>query len=368
MDYYKTLGVEKNASLDEIKKAYRKLALKHHPDKTGGDEKKFKEINEAYQVLSDSNKRARYDQFGSAGANGPGFSGNSGFAGSSDFSNFAQGSSANFDFGDVFETFFGEGTGRRSRASTATHKGRDLETALDLTFQEAVFGVEKELNLEILSECEACEGRGYAPGSKISICKKCGGTGQVERIQRTILGNLRNVAACPDCDGEGKVPEKICSVCRGEGRVSGRKTVKVKIPAGVDNGTVLKIAGKGEAGRRGSRAGDLYLHLRVERSARFTRDGNQIKTKLEIGVPQAVLGDEVEIETIYGKKTIKIPAGVQDGQRIKLKGLGVQRQGAYEKGDHLVEVKIKIPEKLSRKEKELYEELAKEKGKGGWWK
>lgn len=366
-DYYDILGINKNASIDEIKKAYRKQALEHHPDRNKGDkgsEEQFKKVNEAYQVLSDPEKRKQYDTFGSYQETPGGQAG--GFQGF-DFSNFQGGSFGGFE--DIFETFFGNsfGGGRQSRTRRST-QGEDINLQLHITFEEAVFGVEKEITVQRQETCTACTGSGVEPGSKMINCITCGGTGQVEYVQRSFLGSIRSVAACSTCGGEGKVPEKKCATCHGEGRVIAQDKITVSIPSGVENGSVLRVSGKGQAGKKGSASGDLFLHMLVEPSKKFQREGKNIYTDLEISNVQAVLGGEVNVDTVYGKKTVKIPKGIQEGEMIRLKGLGIKETGGTGTGDHYLRVRIKIPKKLSKKEEELYQELMKlGQGKKGWF-
>ena len=372
-DLYDILGLKKGATEQEIKSAYRKLALKWHPDKHKGEkdaETKFKEINQAYEVLSDKKKRQQYDTFGSTGGPG-GFPGGgaggfdfSGF----DFSGFSGGS--NSGFADIFETFFGGQAGQKNRSKrSASMRGSDIEAAIKITFEEAVFGAEKELEIVKADVCRHCNGNGAEPGSKIINCKTCSGTGEVRSVRNTILGQMTTSHVCTECNGEGKIPEKKCKVCHGTTRERVKDRVKIKIPAGVDNGSTVRLTGKGEGGIKGGPSGDLYINLIVIPSKNFVRHGSDIHSIIEIPVITAVLGGETEIETIHGKEKIKIPAGTDDGKVFKLSDKGVQKIGSTNKGDHLAKIKIIIPKKLSKKEKELYMELAKEQGieikKGG---
>lgn len=373
-DLYEILGVAKGANDQEIKNSYRKLALKYHPDKHKGDkasEEKFKEINQAYEVLSDKSKRQQYDTFGSANGPGGGFGGGGGGQGFGGF-DFGGGASG---FADIFETFFGGagggGKSRSSRKSSGAVRGNDIEANIKITFEEAVFGCEKELEISKPDQCGHCKGNGAEPGSSIVTCRKCGGSGEIRMIRNTILGQMSTAHVCDECNGAGRVAEKKCTVCHGTTRVRTKDRVKVRIPAGVDNGSTIRVTGKGEGGARGGGSGDLYINLGVEASRRFVRSGTDIHSEVEIQAVQAVLGGEVEVDTLDGKQTIKIPAGTQDGKVFKISEKGVVRIGGSARGNHLVKIRVKIPEKLSKREKELYIELAGEAGidikKGGWW-
>jgi len=366
---YEVLGVSKTATDAEIKSAYRKAALKSHPDKNKGDkdaEQKFKEINVAYEVLSDKQKRQQYDTFGSAGPRG-GVGGGGGQAGGFDFNgmNFDFGGNGSAGFADIFESFFGGGMsgGGRSKRSKKSGpiRGNDIEAHVNISFDDAVFGAEKELEITKSDVCNHCSGKGAEPGSSIITCKTCGGTGEIRSVRNTILGQMTTSSICDECNGEGKRPEKLCTVCHGTTRVRVKERVKVKIPAGVDNGSTLKIAGKGEGGIKNGPSGDLYILLVVDQSKKFIRDGLDIHGEKEIHLLQAVLGDEVTVETIHGEKTIKVPAGTTDSKVFKISGEGVKKSSGHA-GDHYVKIKIKIPDKLSKKERELYIALAAEAG------
>lgn len=355
-DYYELLGVSKGASAEEIKKAYRKLALKYHPDKGGGKEAetKFKEINEAYQVLSDPKKRQTYDQFGTAGfgAGGGGF----------DWSQYAQGGGFNINFedlggiGDIFEMFTGGGRAARPR------KGADIEARITIDFMEAVKGVEREVVLDKYNVCESCAGTGGEKGAGFKTCEKCGGSGRVQVARETMFGTIAQTATCEVCGGAGKTPEKVCTRCHAAGRIRERKAVKVKIPAGIDNGQSIRITGAGEAGPAGTPAGDLYLVVSVRPSAKFKRSGYDVMTDVKISFPQAALGTTIEVETVEGKVGLKIPAGTQPGKVFKLSGRGIRALNSPRKGDHLVTVDISVPNKLSRKQRELLEDFESDKG------
>lgn len=356
-DYYKILGVKKDATQDEIKKAYRKLSKQHHPDLNKGNsesEAKFKEINEAYQTLGNEKARSAYDQFGTTGGGG-GFAGENPFGGGFNSQGFNF-NGANFgDFGDIFEQFFGGGGRTRSRKPT---RGSDLELALTISFEEAVFGIEKEIKITHTVECEHCHGTGAEPNTKTKTCEECGGTGQINEQRRTILGIVQTRRTCPTCEGAGQIPEKKCTKCHGAGIKNHSETIKIKIPSATENGSVLRMRGKGDSVKGGVPAGDLYIHIAVQPSREFIREGLNIYSETKIHALQATLGDEIEIQTVNGKKKIKIPAGTQPDQKFRLKGEGVPnpRGGA---GDHYVTVHIEIPKKLSHKEKELYSELVK---------
>lgn len=357
MDPYKTLGVDKNASDADIKKAYRRLALKYHPDKGGTkeDEKKFKEVTQAYEILGDKQKRAQYDQFGSVGT-GPGGPGFGGF----DFSGFQD---VKFDFGggfgDIFDTFFGGGA-KRAKQKQGPLRGNDIEIIVHFSFDEAVFGTTKEVEISRYETCEHCKGMGNEPGSKIIDCDTCQGTGQHVRVQRTPLGQIQTASTCDKCNGAGKIPEKKCRECKGEGRILKHRKIKIKIPAGIHDKAAIRLSEKGEAGLRGGPAGDLFAHISVSGSKEFEREGNDIKTTQNIHLLQAVLGDEIDVKTIHGNVKLKVPAGTESGKSFKLKDYGVPKVGTTTKGDHIVKIIVDTPKKLSKKEKELYEELVKE--------
>lgn len=357
-NYYDILGINKSANQDEVKKAFRKLAHEHHPDKKTGNVDKFKEINEAYQVLGNEEKRRQYDQFGQtfngAGSQG-GRPGGNPFGGG--FGGFNQGN-VNFDFGDagdlgdIFGSFFGGGMGGRSQSS----RGDDLQVEMAIDFKESVFGVEKFLDLSKQVVCDSCHGNGAEPGSKINACVTCGGTGRVVRLQQTILGNFQTQTVCPDCHGEGKKPEKKCNKCNGIGHVRGNEKVKVIIPAGISDGQSVKISGKGDIGDRGL-AGDLYIRIKVREDKRFEREGDDILSQSHISLKQAILGDKIIVETVDGPVSLKIPEGTQSHTQFKLKGKGVTHLRQYGRGDHLVEIIVDIPKGLSRSQRKLLEQI-----------
>lgn len=351
-DHYKTLDVDKNASQDEIKKAFRKLAHKYHPDKEGGDEEKFKEINAAYQILGDEQKRKQYDQFGDAafggGAGGAGFGGfGQGFGGFG-----AQG--VNFDFGDMgdlgdlFGGIFGGGRGRR-RA-----RGQDIQVDMNLEFEEMVRGAEKEVTLRKMDSCDACAGTG-AKDAKTRTCTSCDGQG-VKRVARnTPFGQIAQTVACDVCHGRCEEPETVCSTCSGTGTIKKESTIKITLPAGMSDGETVRVRGKGEAAPHGGESGDLFIRVFVKSDNRFTRDGYDLRSEVKIGFTQAALGDSIEVETIDGPVKMKIPAGTQSGETLSIKGKGVDT--ARGRGNQLVTIQVVTPGKLNKKQKKVLEEL-----------
>lgn len=367
-DYYETLGVSKDASADDIKKAYRKLAVKHHPDKEGGDEQKFKEISEAYEVLGDPEKRQQYDRFGheayqsaqSAGGSADPFGGFGGFGGGQQFE-FDLG---DLDLGDIFGSFFGGGTQRSRRQQT--QRGRDVEARITIDFEEAVFGTEKTVNLDLEDACSRCEGSMAEPGSNTKTCDTCGGQGQVVQAQRTMLGTIQHATVCPDCHGSGSVPEKACNECNGKGTKRSKHKINVKIPAGISDGSTIRLRERGEAppgGGSQATKGDLYVHVSVRPSKQFTRQGKDIVSEATIDMVDAALGTEIEVPTVDGEKKLKVPAGTQHGQTFRISGSGVPHGRGDTRGDHLVTVNVSIPKKLSGKQKELLQELRKHRKK-----
>ena len=358
-DYYSILGVSKGANADEIKSAFRKKAHEHHPDK-GGNAEKFKELNEAYQVLGNAEKRQRYDQFGSAAFNQGGYGGGASAYGGQGFSGFQNGN-MNFDFedlGDMFGGFgdiFGFGGGRSGAKKQS--RGRDLEMRVSLDFLEAAFGLEKELSFAKNVVCNKCHGNGAEPGAKIDNCTTCGGSGRITGVQRTILGNIQTQSACPSCGGEGKIYSQPCSKCEGSGVHHETVKLKVRIPAGINDGESIRLSGQGEAGRKGAPAGDLYLRVRVSEHKTFRREGYDIKTEEIISIKQAILGDKIEIETIHGPIRLKIPEGTQSGTIFKLKEKGINKLHNRGLGDQYVKVIVNIPARLNKKQKQLLEDL-----------
>lgn len=359
-DYYEVLGVSKTASSDEIKKAYRKLAIKYHPDKEGGSEEKFKEINEAYEVLKDSDKRSRYDQFGHAGVGGNGFSGGNPFEGFnySNYGGFAQG--FDFDISDIFGDIFGGGSSRRSPEE---NRGADLAVRIVLTFEESIFGTEKTVKYDADRVCENCHGTKCEPGHKMKTCPTCNGTGQEIKVVNSILGQIRQNMTCSTCHGAGQIPEKPCSVCRGKGVQKEKVELTVKIPAGIMDGASIRIAGRG-SDVAGGTSGDLYVRVDVKAHKKFTREGDLILSSQKISMIDAALGSVVDVETIDGNVKMKIPAGTQSGTDFKLSNHGVPRASGSSRGAHIVRIIVETPTKLNRKQKEALEAYKKATKKG----
>ena len=351
-DYYNVLGVDKSASKDEIKKAFHKMAHKYHPDKSGGDEAKFKEVNEAYQILSDDQKRAQYDQFGSAGPN-MGYGGGAQDFGGFDFSGFTQNGGFEFDLGDMFGDMFGGG-----RRSARERRGNDLQTSMTIEFKDAIFGVEKELRIKKPSTCTTCKGDGAKPGTHLETCSHCGGKGQVRNIQRTILGSIATTQICDKCHGVGKIPKTPCENCRGKGVVNEERTIKLTVPAGIMHGETLRLSGMGEAVQGGA-SGDLYVHISVTPHKSILRQGADLVTTLPIKLTDALLGTTYAIQTLDGTESVVVPAGTRVGDTVILKGKGVPT-GSHRRGNFIIKLDIKLPEKLSKQAKSIIEELKKE--------
>ena len=350
-DYYEILGIEKNATKDEIKSAFRKMARKWHPDvnKAPEAEAKFKELGKAYETLMDDEKRATYDRYGEDGLRDAGFNTQGPFAGG---------------FGDleeVFNSFFGGGFGfggARRQDPNAPQRGDDLRLDITLDFEEAVFGLTREIKIDHLEVCPSCKGTGAKEGAKPELCKNCGGQGRVQQTTRTVLGHFTQIVTCPHCHGKGTVITNPCQECHGEGRKETEKKVELKIPAGVDNGSKMRLSHEGDAGINGGVAGDLYIVIHVNPSSYYQRDGINVITKLEITPPQAVLGDTITIKTLDGEKQISIPAGIQNGEIVRVKGAGIPSISKPSlRGDHIVVVSVKIPAHISNDEKVLYEKL-----------
>ncbi len=360
-DYYEVLGIAKGASADEIKKAFRKLAVKYHPDKEGGDEAKFKEANEAYEVLKDSSKRQRYDQFGHAGVGGSG-----GGASSNPFEGFGgfQGQNVNFDFGegglgDLFGSFFGGSQQQQTRA----RRGRDVETELTLSFDEAIFGLEEKISLTLEDTCSHCKGKRAEPGHGMKVCETCQGSGRKTRIVNTIFGQIQQDENCPTCAGRGRVPEKECTVCHGKGTQKNKVSIKLKVPAGIDDGATIRLREHGEAIADGPK-GDLFVHIRVKPHKKFTREGDLILSEEHISFSEAALGAEIDVETVDGVVTMKVPAGTQAGTDFKLSNHGVPHLRGEKRGPHIVTIVVDTPTKLTKQQKELFEKLKTSKKRG----
>ncbi len=361
-DYYEVLGVAKSASADEVKKAFRKAAIEHHPDR-GGDEAKFKELNEAYEVLKDPSKKQRYDQFGHAGVGGNG-GGGGGFEGFG-----SQGQNVNFDFGDlglgdIFSSFFGGGQGGGGQQRQA--RGRDMEARIEISFEEAIFGTESKLSLHLEDSCEHCQGSTVEPGHELKTCATCKGSGQVVTVSRTIFGNIQQAAICPTCKGRGKVPEKICSVCHGKGTKVKQQDIALKIPAGIDDGATIRLREHGEAIANGPK-GDLYVNIRVKPHKQFTREGDLILSSEHVSMVEAALGAEIEVATVDGAVRMKVPAGTQSGSDFKLSNHGVPHLKGSTRGAQIVAIIVDTPTKLSKQQQELLQEYAAASGKKPFW-
>lgn len=359
-DYYNVLGVDKSASKEEIKKAFHKLAHKYHPDKNKGDDSKFKEVNEAYQVLSDDKKRSSYDQFGSA--DGPqGFGGGyggqqSGGFGGFDFSGFQNANGVEFDMGDlgdIFGDFFGGGRGR-----SQSHRGRDISTELDISFEDSIFGVRRKILITKQSNCDICSGSGAKKGTKMNTCTTCNGQGKVREMKRSILGTFQTVVECHKCEGVGKIAEEKCNECKGAGVNRKQSEIEVNIPAGINNGEMIRMTGMGEA-VKGGQSGDLYIKVNVKPHNIFKRDGANLTTDLTIKLSDALLGFKYELTTLDGKLEVTIPEGIGHGELLRVRGKGVP-QGGSRRGDIILRIQIKMPSKISKKAREIINKLKEE--------
>lgn len=370
-DYYSILGVNRDSSTDEIKKAYRKLAHEYHPDKNPGNkesESKFKEINNAYQVLGDTQKRSQYDKFGIDDSNGAGASGFQGFGGMGNNGgvqfDFGNGNNSPFeDLNDVFETFFGNGFGggRSSSQPSSRKKGIDLEMELDLTLEESAKGVDKSFSLKHKMNCEHCSSKGNEPGSKVKTCTTCKGNGRVYQRVQTFFGVVQQEQSCPTCEGIGQIYEEKCKVCHGKGYNEKTEQIEVKIPVGVDTGDRIRVTGKGEAGYRGSTAGDLYLNINIKQNSKLERDGQNITSSIVVDYFDLLLGTEVSIYTVWGELSIKIPPLTNPENPIKLKNKGMPKlNNSQNLGDHIVKLKISMPKKLSTKQQQVLQKLQQE--------
>jgi len=343
-DYYEVLGVDKDASKQDIRRAYRKLARKYHPDinKEEGAQEKFIEVKEAYEVLSDDQKRAQYDQFGHAGAQSQGFSG------------FGGGASGFSGFDDIFDMFFGGG---RTRDPNAPERGADLKYTMTLTFEEAVFGKETEINIPKEETCDTCNGSRAKPGTKVNSCSHCHGTGQLNVEQNTPFGRVVNRRVCHHCEGTGKIIPEKCLTCGGSGRVKKHSRIQISIPAGIDTGQQIRLSGKGEAGKNGGPPGDLFVVIQVQSHEFFEREGDHIFMEMPLTFTQAALGDEVEVPTVHGNVKLKIPAGTQTGRVFRLRNKGFPNVHGRGNGDQHVQIKVITPTKLTKRQKELLREF-----------
>lgn len=362
-DYYEVLGVNKNASDDELKKAYRKLAKKYHPDANQDNKKeaeaKFKEVNEAYETLSDPQKRRMYDQFGPDGPAGFGGGPGGGYYSysTSGFDGFDMG-----DLGDIFSSFFGGGFGGRNstRPNNGPIKGADLRYNMEISFEESFLGVEKEINITREDTCDTCHGNGAKPGSKVDTCGVCHGTGQIRQVQTTILGQMQTTRTCPTCHGEGKVIKEPCESCRGKGTVRKQARIKVKIPAGIDENQTVVLRGEGAPGQKGGPKGDLYITVHIKRHSIYTRQDYNVLCDIPITFTQATLGAELEIPMVDGsKEKFKIPEGTQTGTRFRIKGKGFKAVNRNYEGDLIFTVEVQTPKRLSKEQRELLMQLAK---------
>ena len=360
-DYYEVLGVSKGASEDEIKKAYKKMARKYHPDLNPGDkaaEESFKEVNEAYEVLSDPNKKARYDQYGHAGVD-PNFgAGGAGFDGNFDFG----------DLGDIFGSFFGGGFGGGGRRTNpnAPQRGESIRMSLAISFEEAAFGCEKEITVDRMEECGTCHGSGCAPGTSPEVCPDCHGSGQVQVRRQTPMGVFATSSPCPKCGGKGRIIHQPCKDCHGTGTARKRKTIQASIPAGIDNGQTISIRGQGHAGKNGGPAGDLLITITVRPHELFRREGTSVLCEAPITFTQAVLGAELEIPTIDGKVKYDLPEGTQSGTTFRLKGKGIPSINGRGRGDQYVTVYIETPRNLNKEQKEALKKFAESVGESNY--
>ena len=357
-DYYDVLGIPRDASEEDVKKAFRKLALEFHPDRNRSDgaEARFKEVNEAYQVLSDAKKRSDYDRFGHAAVGQSGFGGGRGFDGYENFGG----------FGDIFDAFFGSGFGSQTRTSAnAPRRGNDLQVRLTITFEEAVFGVEKDIDIQRVDVCERCQGSRSEPDSHKTMCNNCNGSGQVRRSHQGFFGQFVQVTTCSVCSGEGNIISDPCRQCKGAGRERRKRRLAVTIPAGIDDGTQIRLNREGEAGLNGGSPGDLYVLLDIQGHDAFQRNGYDIHISIPVSVPQATLGATLQVSTLEGEQKITVPAGTQPGDRITLKNKGVPHLRSNRRGDQIVTVQVEIPKSLSEDQKRLFSALSESMGDEG---
>lgn len=358
-DYYDVLGVSKSADAQEIKKAYRKLAMKYHPDRNPDDkeaEEKFKEVSEAYEVLSDDTKRQTYDQFGHDAVNGQGGFGGGGFGGGQGFGGFED------IFGDMFGDIFGGGFSSGGSRRRGPQRGADIRQSVTISFEEAAFGKKTSIKVNRNEECDACGGSGAKPGTSKKTCSTCNGSGQVRSVQKTPFGNIASTRTCGECNGTGETIDSPCTKCKGSGHVRKTKTIEVDIPAGIDDGQMIKLTGQGEAGDKGAPRGDLYIVVNVKPHKLFTRDGNDIYFEMPITFVQAALGDELEVPTLDGKVKYTIPEGTQTGTVFRLKEKGIPKIRGNSRGDQYVKVIVEVPTKLNDAQKDILKQFALECG------
>ena len=360
-DYYKILGVDRGASETDVKKAFRKLAHEYHPDKANGNAEKFKEINEAYQVLGNKEKRTQYDQFGTTFDGSQGFGGGNPFA--QGFGGFGGAQNVDFDFGDIFSSFF---TGEGPRGSSRSQRGVDIEVDLEISLKEAVFGTSQTISLRKQNSCEACDGTGAEKGTSYDECKTCGGSG---KIATTVLGTFRTQTVCPDCRGQGKTIKNKCGACSGQGVIDENADIRVEVPAGIDDGQAIRLSGQGNAGKNGAAAGDLYINIHVKPERGFERQDFDLITEYDVPFTMSALGGDIKVKTIDGQVKLKIPAGTPSGKKFILKDKGVTRLKSRGRGDQIVIINVDVPTKLTKKQKKLLEELNEEfvKDKKFWF-
>jgi len=358
MDYYETLGVSRSATPDEIKKAYRKLAQKYHPDRAGGDAQKFKQVNEAYQTLSDDQKRAQYNQYGASFEQMRNQGQAGGFRDFRDFATFSEefgrgGGNTSFDFSDLFGDIFGQSFSGRRRQN----RGADIDLEMAIDLEDAIRGAEREINVDKYSSCSTCNGSGVAPGSGFKTCPQCGGSGQFQNQQQSFLGLFSIKTICPNCQGQGKIPEKQCDDCRGQGRIKKKATIKFKIPAGIQTGQVINLSGQGQASGVGGHPGDLNIHIILRPHKFFQRSGDDLYFDVKARFTQLVLGDKIKVPTPQGDVWVNIPKSAQPGSQIRLRGKGVPHLQSHGAGDEIIRLILEVPRRLSGKQKKLLEEL-----------